>query len=209
MLAYCDQGCYDDAVDLLADVMNRLGGRRFDDHGRDGTSRSRGARDGSEATLDGYALRTASAALGQLHRRRRKSLGLPQRPERVIDTGWAGRILPDPGDRRLLAHMLTWLGSDAPAVTDAGWPVETWAPRYGLPVAAMAARVGRVADALREGDPRRYWRYIAEPLAAKPRVPALLGDIEMAHDDMAVHGEAGHGEAANEEAANEEALCAG
>ncbi len=159
VLAYCSQGCFDDALDLLADVLRRVDGRDSD-------------------TIDAYVLRTATAALGDLHRTRRKRLGLPQRPERVADAEWAERILPDPADRALFTHLLTWLGSDAPAAGGAGWPVEIWAVRYSVPERHMAAWLDRVLDAVRTADPRRYLRYVAEPLAAKPRTFALFSDIE-------------------------------
>jgi len=164
VLAYCERGCFDDAATLLEDVLARV------------TSREVRQREG---TLDAYAARTAGAALGQLHRERRKRLGLPQRPERVRDADWAERILPEERDRLLPAHMLTWLGSDAPAAGDAGWPIDGWAQRYGLPEAVMRAWVGRVASAVREGDPRRFVRYLAVPLAAKARMPALFDEVSV------------------------------
>jgi hypothetical protein len=185
VLAYCGRGCFDEVLDLLADVLRRVDGRKSD-------------------TVDGYAMRTATAALGDLHRARRKQLGLPQRPERVADAGWAERILPDRADRALFAHLLTWLGSDAPAAGGAGWPVGIWAIRYGVPERNMATWLDRVLGAVRTADPQRYLRYVADPLAAKPRTYTLFSDIQDVE-----HAIREHAIREDEEDFHGEALCAG
>ncbi|MCK9878661.1 hypothetical protein MXD59_23340 [Frankia sp. Ag45/Mut15] len=161
VLAHCELGCFDEAVDLLADVLTRVcAGRPAPDR------------------LAAYANHAATTALGQLHRERRGRLGLPQRPERIPEARWAIRVLPDRADRLLLAHMLTWLGSDACPTDGAGWPIESWAGRYRVTATAMRAWVSRICAAMLAADPPRYIRYLADPLATKPpRRFALLGDI--------------------------------
>lgn len=171
-LAYCDQGCFEGAVELLGDVVARLDSRLA------ATAEAAGERASEETgvtVLRAYALRTATAALGDRHRRRRRELGLPQRPERVAGADWATRVLPDPVDRDLLVHLLTWLGSDAPAPDGGGWPVDTWAARYGRSPAAMSVWIGRVVRAVHDGEPNRYERYLTGPLAAKPRLVTPVG----------------------------------
>ncbi len=152
VLAHCELGCFDDAVDLLADVLVRT---------RSGHP--------EPDRLAAYANRAATAALGQLRREQRGRLGLPQRPERIPEARWAIRILPDRCDRQLLAHMVTWLGSDVPAPAGTGWPIESWAGRYGVTATAMNGWISRVCTAMLDADPDRYVRYLAGPLAGKPR----------------------------------------
>jgi len=180
VLAFCERGCFDDAVDLLDDVLARVR-RQVGDRPADGGP--------GPVDIRAYAARTATTALGELHRDRRKQLGLPQRPERVPDAGWAIRILPDQADRKLLAHMLTWLGSDAPAAdAGTGWPTEVWAHRYQVSTTAMAGWIDRVSGALRAADARRYVRYLAGPLAAKPVPPALFADPDILLDQPVFAG---------------------
>ncbi|WP_232292055.1 hypothetical protein [Frankia sp. QA3] len=153
VLAACDLGCFDDAVPLLERVVERLGQR--------GT-----------AVPHGYLVRVVRSALGELHRDRRRIHGLQQRPERVPDAAWAREALPDPADRALLAHLMTWLGSDVPAVAGVGWPLSAWADRYGTTPAEMAAWIRRVTAAVEASSPRRHRRYLARPLADKVPVVA-------------------------------------
>lgn len=181
VLAYCDRGCFDDAADVLAPLLDRLRRRpaasATDSATDSATACATDSAADQAAGVYSYTLRVARTILGDLHRQRRKELGLPQRPERVTGAGWAVRRLPAPADRELLAHMLTWLGSDAPATGDAGWPVEVWAARYHRSPAAMSVWIDRVVDAIRTGDPDRYRRYLAGPLAAKPRSFARLAEL--------------------------------
>ncbi|MCM3924286.1 hypothetical protein ND748_21775, partial [Frankia sp. AiPs1] len=153
VLAACDLGCFDDAVPLLAKVVDRLGRR-------------------GPAVPHGYLVRVVHSALGELHRDRRRAHGLQQRPERVPDAAWAHEALPDPADRALLAHLMTWLGSDVPAVAGTGWPLSAWADRYGTTPAEMAAWIRRVTAAVEATSPRRHRRYLARPLADKAPVVA-------------------------------------
>ncbi len=156
VLAACDLGCFDDAVPLLERVVDRLD--RLDRRG--------------PAVPHGYLVRAVRSALGELRRDRRRAHGLQQRPERVPDAGWAREALPDPADRALLAHLMTWLGSDVPAGAGVGWPLPAWADRYGTTPAEMAAWIRRVTAAVEASSPRRHRRYLARPLADKgPVVP--------------------------------------
>ncbi len=124
------------------------------------------------AVPHGYLVRAVRSALGELRRDRRRAHGLQQRPERVPDAGWAREALPDPADRALLAHLMTWLGSDVPAGAGVGWPLPAWADRYGTTPAEMAAWIRRVTAAVEASSPRRNRRYLARPLADKgPVVP--------------------------------------
>ncbi|KJE25466.1 hypothetical protein FF36_00079 [Frankia torreyi] len=155
VLAACDLGCFDDAVPLLERIVDRLGRR-------------------GPAAPHGYLVRVVRSALGELHRDRRRAHGLQQRPERVPDAAWAHEALPDPADRALLAHLMTWLGSDVPAVAGTGWPLSAWADRYGTTPAEMAAWIRRVMAAVEATSPRRHRRYLAGPLADKaPVVPPV------------------------------------
>ncbi len=180
VLACCDRGCFDDAEEVLAAVVAKVTTagwlERSPDHARPCDDRGGASVD---ARLSLYTARTAAAVLGEMHRHRRKDLGLPQRPERVADADWANRLFPDPADRALLVHVLTWLGSDGQATGDPGWPLQVWAERHGLPLPDMARWVARIVGVLREEDPRRYQRYIAGPLAAKPRATVPFSAVEL------------------------------
>ncbi len=180
VLACCDRGCFDEAEEVLAAVVEKVTSagwlERSPDYARPCDDRGGASVD---ARLALYTARTAAAVLGEMHRHRRKNLGLPQRPERVADADWAKRLFPDPADRALLVHVLTWLGSDGPATGDPGWPLQVWAERYGLALPDMARWVARVVSVLRAEDPRRYQRYIAGPLAAKPRTTVPFSAVEL------------------------------
>ncbi len=181
VLACCDLGCFDDAVDVLAGVVEKITAAGWLERSpaRSLLSDDDRHRTPQEAALYLYAARTAAAVLGEMHRYRRRNLGLPQRPERVSGADWANRLFPDPADRELLVHLLTWLGSDGSATGEPGWPLQVWAERHGLALPDMARWVARVVSVLREEDPRRYQRYIAGPLAAKPRATVPFSAVEL------------------------------
>jgi len=152
VLGLCDLGCLDDAIALLERVVERL------------------ARAAGPTVPHGYLTRVVRSCLGDLNRERRRASGTQQRPERVPDAAWARRALPDPADRALLAHLMTWLGSDVPAVAGTGWPLRAWAERYGTTPARMAERIRQVMRAVEVTSPERYDSYLARPLADKTPV---------------------------------------
>lgn len=162
-LASCEEGCFDDAATLLGPVLAAV--------------ERRAGEIVHDAALRAYARDVAASQLAELGERRRAAVGIPHKIGRLATTRWVVRALPDPADRELFLHMLTWLGSTAPAVGDTGWPYEGWAARHGLTVEAMTAWVARVLDRLREWEPRRYEEYVRDPLAAKPATVACFSAI--------------------------------
>ncbi|SNQ49669.1 conserved hypothetical protein [Frankia canadensis] len=175
VLGCCDLGCLDDAITLLERVLSRL------------VEVGPGTRPGAGGAVPhGYLTRVVRSSLGDLHRERRRDSGMQQRPERVPDAAWARRALPDPADRALLAHLMTWLGSDVPAVPGTGWPLRAWAERYGTTPARMADRIRRVTRAVEAASPERYRRYLARPLADK--APVVLPFSALRGADVPVDG---------------------
>jgi hypothetical protein len=174
VLGHCEAGCFDDAVEVLEAVLATVWSRF-------GTIGAVGA-EVRPSAVRRYAAGTARSVLGELHRARRGGLGTMQRPERVPAAGWARQALPAAADRELLGHLITWLGADTTAVGDVGWPLHTWAARYGCRPTEMYDWIHRVLDALRASDRERHARYIAGPFAVKPQTPLPFSALERGGD---------------------------
>lgn len=173
-LGSCERGCFDGAVDVLETVLGALR-HRF---GSVPTALA--------ADVRAYATHAARSAVGEANRARRGERGTLVRPERIVRMAWARRALPDENDRRLLAHLITWLGGELPAQGGVGWPLAAWAARYGCDPDELGARIERVVETLRAADPARYERYIARPMAAKERVALPFSALDQCDDGTPV-----------------------